>query len=189
MRSRTANWFICKIRYEKTMEDGLQKKVTETYVVDAVSFTEAEARIIEEMSAYISGEFEVIEIDRAVFKEIFFMDWAKKVLDNDAKKLNDAIKKKDKEAFKEWDNQSLEDRMQNTDTRWYKSKLKFITIDEKTEKEKRSNVYYLVEGCSFESARSNIDEVMDGTMIDYSIASVSETPIMDVFEYKVKSDK
>ena len=189
MRSRTANWFICKIRYAKTMEDGLNKKVTETYVVDALSFTEAEARIIEEMSAYISGEFEVIEIDRAVFKEIFFMDWAKKVLDNDAKKLNDAIKQKDKEAFKEWDNQSLEDRMQNTDTRWYKSKLKFITIDEKTEKEKRSNVYYLVEGCSFESARSNIDEVMDGTMIDYSIASVSETPIMDVFEYKVKSDK
>lgn len=189
MRSRTANWFICKIRYAKTMEDGLNKKVTETYVVDALSFTEAEARIIEEMSAYISGEFEVIEIDRAVFKEIFFMDWAKKVLDNDAKKLNDAIKKKDKEAFKEWDNQSLEDRMQNTDTRWYKSKLKFITIDEKTEKEKRSNVYYLVEGCSFESARRNIDEVMDGTMIDYSIASVSETPIMDVFEYKVKSDK
>ena len=154
------------------MEDGLKKKVTETYVVDAVSFTEAEARIIEEMSAYISGEFEVIEIDRAVFKEIFFMEWAEKVIDNDDKK-----------------HQSLEDRMQNTDTRWYKSKLQFITIDEKTEKEKRSNVYYLVEGCSLESARRNIDEVMDGTMIDYSIASVSETPIMDVFEYKVKSDK
>jgi hypothetical protein len=50
-------------------------------------------------------------------------------------------------------------------------------------------VYYLVEGCSLESARRNIDEVMGGTMIDYSIASVSETPIMDVFEYKVKSDK
>lgn len=101
----------------------------------------------------------------------------------------DAIKKKDKEAFKEWDNQSLEDKMQNTDTRWYKSKLQFITIDEKTEKEKRSNVYYLVEGCSLESARRNIDEVMGGTMIDYSIASVSETPIMDVFEYKAKLDK
>lgn len=48
MRSRTANWFICKIRYEKTGEDGLQKKVTETYVVDALTFTEAEARITEE---------------------------------------------------------------------------------------------------------------------------------------------
>ena len=74
MRSKTANWFICKIRYEKTQEDGLQKKVTESYVVDAVSFGEAESRIIEEMQAYISGEFEVIDISRAAFKEIFFSD-------------------------------------------------------------------------------------------------------------------
>ena len=73
MRSKTANWFICKIRYEKTQEDGLQKKVTESYVVDAVSFGEAESRIIEEMQAYISGEFEVIDISRAAFKEIFFI--------------------------------------------------------------------------------------------------------------------
>ena len=49
MRSRTATWFECKIRYEKTMEDGMQKKVTEAYVVDALSFSEAEERIIEEM--------------------------------------------------------------------------------------------------------------------------------------------
>lgn len=64
MRSRTANWFLCKIRYEKVTEDGLQKKVTEQYVVDALSFTEAEARIIEQMSSYISGEFDIVEIDR-----------------------------------------------------------------------------------------------------------------------------
>ena len=74
MRSRTANWFLCKIRYEKTMEDGLQKKVTEQYVVDAVSFTEAEARIIEQMSSYISGQFDVVEIDRCKFGEVFFSD-------------------------------------------------------------------------------------------------------------------
>ena len=146
MRSRTANWFICKIRYDKLMEDGLQKKVTEQYVVDALSFSEAEARIIEEMKRYISGEFDVVEIDRCVFKDIFFSD--------------------DAQADK-----------------WYKSKLQFITIDENTEKEKRSNVYYLVQGSSLENARKNIDEVMGGTMIDYVISSVSETKIMDVFEY------
>ena len=67
MRSRTANWFICKIRYEKVMEDGLQKKVTEQYVVDALCFSEAEAKIVQEMSQYISGEFEVVEIDRCAF--------------------------------------------------------------------------------------------------------------------------
>lgn len=151
MRARTANWFICKIRYEKVMEDGLQKKVTEQYVVDALSFTEAEARITEQMSQYISGEFEVVEIDRCVFKEVFFSD----------------------EEFAD---------------KWYKAKLQFITIDEKTEKEKKTVVYYLVQGSSLENARKNIDEVMGGTMIDYSIAGVNETKIMDVFEYKAQNE-
>lgn len=183
MRSRTANWFLCKIRYEKTMEDGLQKKVTEQYVVDALSFTEAEARIIEKMSQYISGEFEVVEIDRCVFKEVFFMDWASKVLDNDAEKLEKAMRKKSREDFDKWDKESLEDKFTNTGSQYYKAKLHFITIDEKTEKEKKSVVNYLVEGCSLESARKNIDEVMSKTMIDYRIAAVSETNIMDVFEY------
>ena len=58
-------WFECKIRYEKTMENGMQKKVTEPYLVDALSFTEAEARIIEEMTPFITGEFTVSDIKRA----------------------------------------------------------------------------------------------------------------------------
>ena len=61
MRSRTAIWFECKIAYEKVMEDGLQKKVKENYVVDALSFTEAESRIMEEMSSYKDGEGETFE--------------------------------------------------------------------------------------------------------------------------------
>ena len=146
MRSRTAEWFECKIRYEKIMEDGLQKKVTEQYVVDALSFTEAEQRITEEMSAYISGSFDITDIKKASYKEIFFSD----------------------------------DEMAD---RWYKTKLQFITIDEKTEKEKRSNVNYLVHASTLNGAVKNIDEVMGGTMIDYVIASVAETQIMDVFEY------
>ena len=147
MRSRTAQWFECKIQYEKTMDDGLQKKVTETYTVDALSFTEAEQRIMEEMSAYISGEFDIRDIKIAPYKEIFFSD----------------------------------DDMAD---RWYKAKLQFITIDEKTEKEKRSNVNYLVNAGTLNGAVKNIDEVMGGTMIDYVIAAVVETQLMDVFEYK-----
>ena len=146
MRSRTAEWFECKIRYEKVMEDGLQKKVTETYVVDALSFSEAEERIIEEMSSYISGEFDVADIKKAPYKEIFFAD-------------------------------------EDMADKWYKAKLQFITIDEKTEKEKRSNVNYLVNAGTLNGAVKNIDEVMGGTMIDYVIASVAETQLMDVFEY------
>ena len=146
MRSRTTTWFECKIRYEKTMEDGTQKKVTETYTVDALSFTEAEASIMEEMSAYISGEFEVRDIKKAAYGEVFFSD-------------------------------------SPSADRWYKTKLQFITIDDKTEKEKRSNVNYLVHALSLPEAVKSIDEVMGGTMIDYVIASVAETQIMDVFEH------
>ena len=149
MRTRTAEWFETKVQYEKTMEDGMQKKVKEQYVVDALSFTEAENCITEEMSSYISGEFEVADIKKAAYKEIFFSDDA------------------------------------NAD-RWYKAKLQFITIDEKTEKEKRSNVYYLVHAATLPGAVKNIDTVMGGTMIDYVIASIAETTIMDVFEHQSK---
>ena len=149
MRSRSANWFECRIKYEKIMEDGMQKRVSENYTVDALSFTEAEQRIMEEMSNYISGEFDVADIKKAVYKEIFFSD-------------------------------------SETADKWYKAKLQFITIDEKTEKEKRSTVNYLVQAGSLNSAVKNIDEVMGGTMIDYVIASVAETTLMDVFEYKQK---
>ena len=129
------------------MDDGLQKKVTEQYVVDALSFSEAEERITEEMSSYISGEFDVTDIKIATYKEIFFSD--------------------DESA-----------------DRWYKAKLQFITPDEKTDKEKRSNVNYLVQAATLPGAVKNIGEVMGGTMIDYVIATVAETQLMDVYEYK-----
>ena len=57
-------WFECKIRYDKTQENGSIKKVTEPYLVDALSFTEAEARIIEEMTPFISGEVDVNAVKR-----------------------------------------------------------------------------------------------------------------------------
>lgn len=67
-------WFICKIRYEKTMENGMVKKVVEPYLVDALSFTEAEARIIEEVRPFITGEFTVSDIKRANYSEVFTND-------------------------------------------------------------------------------------------------------------------
>ena len=149
MRSRTAIWFECRIRYEKTMEDGMQKKVTENYVVDALSFSEAEERITEEMSSYVSGEFDVADIKIAPYGEIFFAD------------------------------------SDNAD-RWYKAKLAFITLDEKTQKEKRSTVNYLVNAGSLNGAVKSIDEIMSQSMVDYVIVSVNETTLMDVFEYKKK---
>ena len=149
MRSRTAIWFECKVRYEKTMEDGMPKKVVEIYTVDALSFSEAEERIMEEMSSYVSGEIDIVDLKIAQYKELFFAD------------------------------SDLADK-------WYKAKLAFITIDEKTDKEKKTSVFYLVNAGNINSAIKNIDEVMGGTMIDYQTLNVSETNIMDVFEYKKK---
>lgn len=67
-------WFLCKIRYEKIDSDGVNKKVTEPYLVDALSFTEAEARIIEETTPFITGEFTVTDIKRANYSELFPSD-------------------------------------------------------------------------------------------------------------------
>lgn len=151
MRSRTAIWFEAKIRYEKMMEDGCLKKVTETYVVDALSFGEAEKRILEEMASYVSGEVEVCALKIAPYKEIFFAD-------------------------------------SNMDDKWYVAKLAFITIDEKTDKEKKTRVCHLVNAGNINAAVKNIEEQMAGTMIDYDTFNVSETQILDVFEYKPKGE-
>lgn len=66
------NWFECKVTYDKVLDNGMQKKVTEPYLVDALSFTEAEARIIEEIRPLISGEFSVTAVGRKKISEIFF---------------------------------------------------------------------------------------------------------------------
>lgn len=152
MRSRTSTWFETKVKYQKTMEDGSEKVVSEAYVVDALSFTEAESAIIDEMSVYVSGELKVSGIGKACYGEIFFSD-----IDDDDK--------------------------------WYKAKLQFITIDEKSEKEKRSNVTYLVQAKSLARALRYIDEVMGKTMIDYDVVGLNETKLMDVFEHHAPNEK
>lgn len=147
LRSRTGTWFECKVKYQKTMEDGTEKMVAESYVVDALSFTEAEATIIDEMS--VSGEFKVANINPAPYKEIFFS--------------------------------GIDD-----DDLWFKARLAFIIIDERTENEKRSYVYYLVQAKSIERAQRYIGEVMGKTMIDYEVKSVTETKLMNVFKHQKK---
>ena len=74
IRSRTSTWFECKVRYEKIQEDGNDKLVNELYVVDALSFTEAEASIIDNMAVYVSNELKIANINPANYNEIFFSD-------------------------------------------------------------------------------------------------------------------
>ena len=152
MRSKPSEWFECKVQYEKVMEDGYVKKVTELYTVEALSFTKAEARIIEEMSLYINGEYEVKDIKKSKYKDILFS-------------------------------------YDKNDDRFYQAKIQFITLDEKTKKEKRSNFVCLVQAATLNGAIKGIDEVMGGTMSDYDSVEAKETKILDVIEYVVKNKK
>ena len=138
----THNWFTCKVSYEKMLENGMQKKVTEPYLVDALSFTEAEARIIEEIRPFITGVFTVADIKRAHFSESFFNE---------------------------------------SGDRFYKVRIYFITMDEKSGAEKRTLAKMLTQASSVKEALDNFEEGMKGTLADYTIMEISEIPIMDVF--------
>ena len=74
------------------------------------------------------------------------------------------------------------------DDKWYKAKLAFITIDEKTGKEKRSMVQYLVQASSTDTSQKAINDIMSKTMIDYQTVSIVETKILDVFEHDAEKD-
>lgn len=141
-----ANWFECKVRYDKIQENGAVKKVNEPYLVDALSFTEAEARIIEEQTPFISGEFSVSAVKRTKISEIFWNEGG---------------------------------------DRWYMVKVAFITIDERSGVEKRTTTLILVQAGNFKEALDNFIEGMKGTMADYEVVSIAETPLMDVYKVKV----
>jgi len=143
------NWFECKVSYEKMMENGQVKRVTEPYLVDALSHAEAEARIIEEMSPYISGEFAVSTVRRINYAEIFFNE------DGD---------------------------------RYYKVRICFFTLDEKTGAERKTKVNMLAQASDLKEAIAVTETGMKGTMTDYVIESVVETMLMDVFNYNPITD-
>ena len=144
MKSKVSKYYEVKIQYQKMLEDGKEKKVTEQYVVEALSFTEAESRIIEEMTPYISGDFDVVSEKIAPYNEIFLSD-------------------------------------SYTDDKWFVSKVAFITIDEKTEKEKKQTFRYLVQAETSEKAMDYTKEMFSKGMSDYSIDAVQDTPTLEVF--------
>ena len=151
MISRVSKFFEVNIQYYKMQEDGKEKKVTEQYVVEALSFAEAETRIIEEMTPYISGEFDVVSEKIAPFNEIFLSD-------------------------------------RTDDDKWFISKVAFITIDEKTEKEKKQTFRYLVQAATSELALDYTKEMLSHGMSEYCIDAVQDTPTLDVFLYEVKKE-
>jgi len=128
------------------MGNGKDKKVTEPYLVDALSFTEAEARIIEEVKPFISGEFEVKSIRKYKVAEI--------VVDESG-------------------------------DRFFKCKLNFITLDEKSGNEKKTPTNILVQATTLDEAKVTLVNHMKSTMCDYSIEKIEETKIIDVFPFNL----
>ena len=144
MKSKVSKFFEVKIQYQKMQEDGKEKKVTEQYVVEAMSFTEAESRIAEEMLPYTDGDLDVVSEKIAPFNEIFISD-------------------------------------NSTDDKWFVSKVGFITLDEKTAKEKKQTFRYLVQAATSEIALDYTKEMLSHGMSEYSIDSVHDTQTLDVF--------
>lgn len=140
-------WFEVRIQYNKSLENGMEKKVTEAYMTEALTHSEAEARMIEHIRPYISGEFDIVAVRKAKYAEIFFMD--------------------DESA-----------------DYWYKCKLAFIVLDERTGQEKKTNANILVNASDIRDAIKRLDEGMKSTMSDYVITSVAETPIIEVHKYE-----
>ncbi len=145
------NWFECRIKYEKTLENGTRKKVSESYLVDAMTFTEAESRIIEEVTPFVVGGFEVTHISKDPISEL----------------SNATDEKADL---------------------WYKAKIAFISLDEKTGSEKKSFSTMYVRACNFSDALKHLNDSMKGTMSYWECHSISLSKVIDVFGLKANEN-
>lgn len=161
-------FFLSKIKYEKTAEEGKIVKVTEQYLVDALSFTEAEARITKEMQPFISGEFEVAAIAKKNYSEIVetnvFINNVTSVVDNRIELDMDRA----------------------AADKWFECKLNFIALDDKGV-EKKIPIFMLVHADTVHAANKTLLFHMKGLMADYTIESVKETKIIDVFKYDAEN--
>ena len=135
-------WFECKVSYERQADSMGMKKVSESYLVDALSFTEAEERITKEIRPFVSvGELEVVNIRRARIAELFLNDEAE-------------------------------------DDRYFRAKVNFITVDEKSGSEKKTSATMIVKSDSLPNAVTELKAQLDSQMASYEIAAVTDTQIL-----------
>lgn len=139
-----AQYFETKIRYDRVMENGAVKKVTDTFLVDAVTFSNAEAKTAEKVSLRVSGEFAVTAIKKSKIAEVFRDD-------------------------------------RDSADKWWLVKVNFISLNERTEKKKKTPVLVLVQAGDDKGARERFNEEMKNSMADFEVAAIIETPIMEVF--------
>lgn len=159
-------WNLCKVRYEKVMENGIRKNVTEQFVVNAETFTIAELRLQKVLADELPSGFDIIAITRLKIAEI--------VLDKAgvASYINS-------EAQKIFGNNALSGEAD----KWFKVKINFITLDEKTGKEKKAPFFWLVNADSPRTADELTAIEMRKSMCDFTIESVVEMKIVDVLHF------
>ena len=143
------HYFISTVRYDKAIENGINKTVNEQYLIDALSFTEAEARTIEELTPFMSGKFSIPQIVKPNISKLMLSD------ESDA-------------------------------DRYYKVKVAFISLDDKSRIEKKTTSAMLVQAKDFNNAYDRFPDPMKGSITDYEITSIAETKILDYFPYENK---
>lgn len=140
-----ANWFECKVKYDTIDEkSGKDKTVSETYLLDALSFTEAESRIHKEMESLISGEFEVAKISKTKIEEIYNYEEAET---------------------------------------WYKCKVIYVDVDEKSGKEKKNGFIMMCTADTLKEACEKVEEQHKDVLVPWYISAIQETNIVDIFPY------
>lgn len=152
------NYFECRVSYDKTLESGAIKQVTESYLVEAMSFTEAEARITQQMQPYMSGEFSVSAVNRRKYEDV--------LLDDDRDKLDDD-----------------RDKLYHV-----KLMFITIDEKTAAEKRKPKPSYLLVQARDIADVLSQVEILMSDSVTNYDIVSVSESRILDVFVCNDKAE-
>jgi len=137
-------WFEVKSKCVRQQEDGTLKRVTETYIIDALSFSEAEARYNKKIGAEIPGEFNIVAIK--------------------IKSIADVFKYEDSEE-------------------WYEAKVKFVSIDTDSGKEKKVSNTMIVTASTVKEAYERIKGSLSDMTIGFTITDTKQTSIMEVLPY------
>lgn len=138
-------WYECTVRYAKENEQGLLKNVSEKYLVDSVSHTEAEARIYDMLGSVIKGDFQIKRLVPSNIVDVFFYD------DIDI---------------------------------WHKCKVSYIVADADSGKEKKVNQFMIVSAHNVREAYDRIHECLNNMLVSFTVPSVVESPIVEVFPYE-----
>jgi hypothetical protein len=144
-----ATWFSCKIKYQKQEENGKVSKISEQYLVDAMSFTEAEARLYFELGSTVP-EFMLTSVSKMNLQDLFHYD--------------------DSET-------------------WFKCKVVYVSMDEKSGKEKKIANIMLVSAQNVKQAYERIEESLSTMLVPFEITDINQTAILEIFPYIAEDDK